>query len=110
MITKIQGKKYSFEVVSQEQEIEFCFFIRAIDKLTRRASCINNLNTILSEFSMEVDDPKVADSTWVVTKEDARRLQETAKDFLSSSSFLHYLERRLDEDRKCGEWENIVAV
>ena len=110
MITYIQGKKYNFEIVSQNKGQDFCFFIKAIDKHTRRFSCINNLNAILSEFHVGTDDPKVADSMWVVAKEDAHYLEKTAKQFLLDRLFLNYLEKQLDEDRTLGEWENKIDL
>jgi len=108
MISFIQGKKYDFEIVSQNGRNDFCFFIRAICNSTKRTSCINNLNTILSEFNVEVDEPKYQDSSWVVTKKEAYRLAAKGKQFLSDSSFRDYIESRLDEDRTLGEWENIA--
>ena len=108
MIITINGDRYNFEIVSQDKENDFLFFIRAICKSTQRFSCINNLNTVLSEFNIEIDDPKVSDSTWIVKKEEALYLEETAREFLSSSFFLGYVEKQLDEDRFLGEWENKV--
>ena len=102
----IQGRKYNFEIVSQNGRNDFCFFIRAICKSTKRTSCINNLNAILSEFNVEVDDPKYHDSSWVVTKEEAYSLEVKGKQFLSDSSFRDYIEGCLDEDRVLSEWEN----
>lgn len=110
MITKIKGRKYCFEVISENEDEDLCFFIKAIDKLTGRYSCINNLNVILSEFNIGIDDPKIEDSMWVLTKEDTRHLEKTAKQFLSDSSFRNYLEKRLDEDRTLGEWENQIIL
>ena len=60
MTILIHGRKYNFEIVSQNGRIDFCFFIRAICKSTKRTSCINNLNTILSEFNVEVDEDELA--------------------------------------------------
>ncbi len=108
MMSFIQGKKYDFEIVSQNERNDFCFFIRAICKSTRRTSCINNLNPILSEFNVRADEPKYQDSSWVVTKKEAYRLEAKGKQFLSDSSFRDYIESRLDEDRALGEWENIA--
>ncbi len=48
----IQDKNYIFEIISHNGATEFCFFIRAIYKSTGRFSCINNLNTILSELGL----------------------------------------------------------
>ena len=110
MITKIEGRKYGFEVISENEDEVFCFFIKAMDKLTGRYSCINNLNAILSEFNIGIDDPKIEDSMWVLTKEDACYLEKTAKQFLSDPSFRDYLEQQLDEDRMSGEWENKIIL
>ena len=104
----IQGSKYDFEIVSQNKKNDFCFFIRAICKSTKRTSCINNLNIILSEFNVEVDDPKYQDSSWVVTKKEACNLEAKGNQFLSESSFRDYIESCLDEDRAVGEWENVA--
>jgi hypothetical protein len=70
-------------------------------------SFINNLNTILSEFEVTIDDPKVADSTWEVTHLEAKSLEIITRNLLEGDRFLDYLEMRLDEDRMLGEWENI---
>jgi hypothetical protein len=110
MITIIEGEKYNYEIVSENEDEDFCFFIKAIDKLTGRFSCINNLNAILSEFNVGIDDPKIEDSMWVLTKENARHLEKTAKQFLSDPLFRDYLEKRLDEDRMLGEWENQIIL
>ncbi|MDH5684293.1 MAG: hypothetical protein OEZ20_07510 [candidate division WOR-3 bacterium] len=62
MITKISGSKYSFEIVSEKNEQNFSFFIKAKSKSTGRFSCINNLNAVLSELNVNVNDPKFSDS------------------------------------------------
>lgn len=108
MISLIQGKKYDFEIVSQNECSGFCFFIRATCKSTKRTSCINNLNPILSEFNVNLDDPKYHDSSWVVKKKEAYRLETEGKQFLSDFSFRDYIESCLDEDRALGEWENVA--
>ena len=110
MITEIEGEKYNYEIVSENEDEDSCFFIKAMDKFTGRFSCINNLNAILSEFSIGIDDPKNEDSMWVLTKEDARHLGETARQILSDPSFRNYLEKQLDEDMTLGEWENKIIL
>jgi len=110
MITKIKGRKYSFEVISENEDKDSCFFIKAIDKHTGRYSCINNLNAILSEFNIGIDDPKIEDSMWVLTRKDACYLEKTAKQILLDPLFRDYLERQLDEDRMLGEWENKITL
>jgi hypothetical protein len=104
----VQGKRYIFEVGSYNETNEtedFCFYIKAICRTAGRFSCINNLNTILSELGVDWNDPKFADSMQVVTKDEAHKFANTANEFLSDSSFLNHLEKRLDDDRKAGELE-----
>jgi hypothetical protein len=107
MITMISGRKYNFQIVSQREGLDYSFFIRAESKSSGKTSCINNLNAILSEFGIGMEDPKVADSTWMVNKEEAQYFSDTATQFLSDIAFLDYIERKLDEDRMLGEWENV---
>jgi len=106
MIIAIEGEKYSFNIISQREETNYHFSLRANSKSSGRTSCINNLNAVLSEFGIEMGDPKVTDSQWTVTRKEARRYVDTATQFLLDSAFLDYLEKRLDEDRMLGEWEN----
>lgn len=106
MITKISGSKYSFEIFTEAKRQDCRFFIKAKSKSTGRFSCINNLNVVLSELNVDINDPIFYDSMWVVTKDEANYFEEVAKQFLFDSSFLDYLERKLDEDRGLGEWEN----
>lgn len=108
MITMITGVKYNFQIVSQTEEQDYIFFIRAVAKSNGKTSCINNLNAILSEFGVEIEDRKFEDSMWIVTKGEARYFSDTAIQFLSDASFLDYIERKLDEDRMVGEWENVI--
>jgi len=105
-VITVQGKKYDFKVVAKYEPPAFCFFIEAECRATGRFSCINNLNTVLSAFNIKIDGPKAAESMWVVTKDEIDDFIDTAREFLSDSYFLNYLERRLDEDRMEGEWEN----
>jgi hypothetical protein len=107
MSITIQGEKYIFNIISQTEDQDYFFAIQASSKSSGRTSYINNLNVILSEFGIEMDDPKVADSTWVITKEEAQHYVDTATQFLFDRVFLDYLENRLDEDRMLGEWENV---
>lgn len=108
MYSKIRGKHYNFEIVSYDGGHLFCFYIRAICKLTKRTSCINNLNPILSEFGVSQTNPKYVDSMWEVTEKEAKNFAKTAIGFLSNPTFLSYLEEKLDEDRMEGEWEKIL--
>jgi hypothetical protein len=55
MTMKFQGERYIFEIVSENGKKDVLFYIRAICKSTQRTSCINNLNTVLSEFGIEIE-------------------------------------------------------
>jgi len=99
----VRGKKYNFKILGENN----CFYIKAKHKLTRRTSCINNLNIILSELGVDVNDSKFVNSFWIISQKDVRKFGKIAKEVLSDKSFRNYLEEKLDEDRKCGEWENI---
>ncbi len=103
---KFIGKKYIFELISEVNKNDVLFLIRAIDKETERTSCINNLNAVLSEFGIDEVTNKFGDSFWIVTEKEAHHFAKIAENFLSDKKYLDYLEMRLDEDRKCGEWEN----
>jgi len=114
LLGRIEGQRYRFEIFSEdeagEQEVEF--YIRAICKSTKRTSCINNLNEILSllfddEVEHYLDDKGYVDSSWVVPKNEAKKFTKIALKYLSNPSYINYLERKLDEDRDCGEWENV---
>lgn len=114
MMMKYAGKKYLFEIASEEffekGKKKFDFFIRARAVSTGRFSCINNLNAILSELDVNINNKKFCDSSWIVTKKESRKFTNRAKKLLSDSPFLECLERQLDEDRALGEWENIVPI
>jgi hypothetical protein len=107
MIIKIPGRKYNFEIVSKNGGQNVCFYIKSICKSTKRTSCINNLNAILSELDVDHTKPKFFDSMWVVSRKEASHFVNTAKSILADPIFLNYLEKRLDEGRFEGEWENI---
>lgn len=109
MIINIQGEKYFFDIVSQSNRQLVSFYIRATCKLTKRVSCINNLNLILSEFNIDSTNHKFADSMWEVSIKEANYFINTAKEIFSSKFFLNFLEDKLDEDRIVGEWENIAV-
>lgn len=106
MIT-IEGKKYIFNIGSDiNGDDTSCFFIRAIHKSNRKSSCINNLNAILSLLDVNIDDPKYNDSMWEVNKKEAKKFYNTAVEAISDTHFAQHLEKKLDEDREAGEWEN----
>jgi hypothetical protein len=109
MITEISGSRYNFEIRTETIGTYADFSIKAICKNTCRFSSINNLNSMLSEFDISGDDPKFDDSTWTLTEEETIHLEVTARQLFSSPSFLDYLEDKLDEDRRAGEWENRLS-
>ncbi len=109
MVINIQGEKYLFNIVSLKERQLGSFYIRATCKLTRRTSCINNLNPILSEFNIDSANQKFVDSMWEVSITEASHFVNISKKIFSSKSFLNYLENKLDDDRDAGEWENIFV-
>ena len=82
------------------------FYIKALHLASSRFSFINNLNAVLSEFDISVDDKKVSESQWLISKKQSGLFFEKAKKFLLSENNSGYIERKLNEDRECGEWEN----
>ena len=106
MITKISGKRYDFEVRTENGRRYSTFSIRAISRDSGKYSSINNLNAILSALGIEGDNPKFDDSLWTLTNKEANIFEDVIKQSLSSPLFMSYLEDKLDEDRSCGKWAN----
>lgn len=112
---KFEGMRYSFEVVLEDYGYDVKFYIRATCKKTKRTSCINNLNPVLSELLtyFESDNyacyPEYRNTTWMIKKGKAKRFIKAATSFLSDSRYVSYLERKLDEDRFAGEYEKIIT-
>lgn len=104
----IKGFKYIFNVILQEGQQDHFFAIQALDSSSHRASYINNLNVILSEFDIETNNSRVENSTWLIGREEAKQYVDIAVSILTDQIFLSYLEKRLDEDRTQGEWENFA--
>jgi len=99
----IKGRNYNFCVVAKRVQ----FYIEAIHLVSSKHSFINNLNTVLSEFNISMDDKKVSDSQWITSKRQGKLFFEKAIEFLLNKVHRDYVEKRLDEDRQYGEWENI---
>jgi len=99
----IKSKIYNFEIIAKNGY----FAVKAKHKPTGRFSYINNLNTILAELGINITDNKHQDSSWFLSKKEVRKLRELSEELLSDKSFRNYIEQKLDEDRKYGEWENI---
>ncbi|NQT34067.1 hypothetical protein HQ587_02660 [bacterium] len=110
MKTLIQGKQYNYNIITNCKEDVCCFSIRPTDPATGRYSNINNLNTILAEFDIDPWGEKFVDSVWVLDYSETAEFEKIAVNLLTDKTFMEYLERKLDEDRQCGEWENIEKV
>ncbi len=102
MKTVIKGQNYNFRVVAEEVK----FYIEAIHFTPLRFSFINNLNVVLSEFNINIDDKKVSESQWIVSKRQSSLFFKKALGLLLDKGSRDYIEEKLDEDRECGEWEN----
>ena len=102
MKTKINGQNYNFCIVADRNK----FYIEAVHTGSLRFSFINNLNVILSEFDVGMDDEKISESQWIISEIKNKLFSEKAIKFLSDKICRNYLEEKLEEDRKYGEWEN----
>jgi len=101
------GRKYDYQIMLDDDARLCGFSILAICKQTGRCSSINNLNQMLSELDVNPDNPKYEDSAWVLPAKEAKRLYRKVVSIFSIPSFPEFLERFLDDDRSCGEWENV---
>lgn len=106
MVIQFPGSRYDFEIRTDSYRRCSTFSVRAISKDNRRYSSINNLNAVLSELGVNADNPKYEDSLWELGTKEADRLIDVMAVRLSSPRFVRYLECRLDDDRRCGEWAN----
>ena len=106
MRTVIKGQNYNFHVVANRIR----FYIKAIHLVSLRFSFINNLNAILSEFNISIDDKKVSESQWLISKKRGKLFFKKTMKFLSDKTYRGYLEKKLDDDRKYGEWENRKTI
>jgi len=103
MEKRFRSSHYRFRV----RENRGCFSIEATDLVSLRYSSVNNVVGIMGELvNGDTDNPLFGDSTWFLPPNLAKRLFERAVDMLSDSENVNRLERYLDEDRSCGEWEN----
>ena len=98
----IKGQNYNFCIVADRVK----FYIEAVHIASLRFSFINNLNTVLSEFNINIDNGKASKSQWLVSKKQSKLFFKKAVKFLSNKPFRNYIEKKLNEDRKYGEWEN----
>jgi len=102
---KFYGRKYSIFIVFDK--VKNIFFIKALHNKTRRYSFITNLNCILSQFNVNIDDQTFWESHWELSKKDIDSFIKKSISFLSDKNFLDHLEKQLNVDRNCGEWENV---
>lgn len=106
MKTIIKGQNYNFYVIAGGMK----FYIKALHLASSRFSFINNLNTILSEFNIGIDDEKVSESQWIISRKQSGLFFRKAVKLLWNKNSRDYVEKKLDEDRKCGEWENFQKI
>ena len=104
------GYHYSFVIESEQYQGKYSFSINAIHKKSGRYSCINTLNQILSEFEIGNDDVRSGESEWLLTKGELNSFTKIASSLFGKKSVLQFLDSKLDEDRTCGEWENIKSI
>jgi len=107
MKTHINGFRFKYEVTSTPWHSRCLFSIKAIHKSSRRSSTINNVNQILSDFNISETDKNFVESDWELSKKKATYFVKKAKELFSDRNYLKFLEKRLDEDRAEGEWENV---
>lgn len=103
----IIGKKYDFIVKCIKVKDSYCFYIEAKHRASFSHSYINNVNCVLSEFCVGGNNKKVAESQWVLTKNEAVEYFRKADNFLKDSDFRKYVERQLDYDRELGDWNKV---
>jgi len=46
-------------------------------------------------------------SQWIISNNEIKNFERTAKESLLNKSFRNYIEEKSDEDRECGELKNI---
>ncbi len=97
----LAGKRYIFRLDTKKDSLT----IIAVCKRTKRHSHINNLNTILSEFRVDLNQRRFHETTWQVTDREKKKFVRIFRSIVQSP-FLDYLEQELDVDRECGEWAN----
>ncbi len=110
MKCRINGISYLYVIISLSKRDKYFFSIEATHKISHRISTITTVNPILSELQVPESEKRFEESVWVVNKKESTHLMKMAKELLSHRSYLKYLERILDEDRKLGEWENIAKI
>ncbi len=106
MVKQFTGKRYSVEIRAEPFAGKYICNLVAIHLRSGLYSTINTLNTVLSLFEIEENDPRAQDADWLLNAKEYRSFENIASNFLSDKKALAYLECKLDEDRACGEWAN----
>lgn len=109
--------KYYMKTIVKGQSYKFCivvdgvrFYVKATHLVSSKYSFINNLNVVLSVFNINIDDKKVLESQWFISKKQGDLFFRKAIKFLLNKNNRDYIEGKLDEDRACGEWENFQKI
>ena len=108
MTEEYVGKDYTVELRSSPCRKMYVFSLVAIHRQSKRWSCINTLNTVLSWFGIEGDSALVSEPDWLITKRRLDEYRKLAKEIFGNKKYLTSLESKLDEDRSCGEWANVI--
>ncbi len=109
MLRKYKGINYFIEVEAEPFKNTYFFSMTAIHKKSRRTSCINTLNYILSQFGIEIDNVRSEESDWLLTRKELKPYIPIASSLFRSKTYLKSLDLELDEDRECSEWENTIG-
>lgn len=96
------GRRYIFEVESEHFKNKFYFSITAVHKKSKKYSCINTLNRILSDFGIDISDARKDYSEWLLSPNEHRSFQKKSQEYLTDPENIDYLESKLDEDRTYG--------
>ncbi len=109
-VKRYAGEHYFFEIESIPIAQGIVFGITAIDRISGKKSQINDLNSILSAFGVDEDDPRMEDKDWLSSSEKILDLELTAGQIFRDRWWLGKIESELDEDRREGEWANTHPV
>jgi hypothetical protein len=103
MEKRFRSSHYRFRI----QENRGCFSIEATDLASLKYSSVNNVVGIMGELvNGDTDNPLFWDSKWFLPPNLTKKIFERAVDMFSDGGNVKRLERCLDEDKSCGEWEN----
>ena len=101
----IKTKSHTFSVTLRKNRTDFNFEIMANCVEDKTKSSITNLNFILSELIqplIQIEDYE----SWIITnKQIGKQLYKDAIELFNDIEWLNYLEWKLEDDKKAGEWE-----